>query len=132
MRILAHSRIVSVGFVLAVLVFIFVSILSLINVRQISRTHQQSEHIHEIIAQLGVIDNQIRIAEDSKRGYLITGQSKHLDLYFEARQQLASALNRLSTLTADNPGVQAQLSNDLTPLIHARLDLIEQVIFLAA
>ena len=72
---------------------------------------------------LGTLDNTLATildAETGQRGYIITGDESYLAPYSRAVPAVAAKLDRLGSLTADNPRQRARLAI-LRPLVQAKL-----------
>jgi signal transduction histidine kinase len=79
--------------------------------------------VHQVERVLGSAVN----AETGERGYLITGMESYLEPYTAARQELPGELDRLQSLTSDNPGQQERL-RDLRAALGRRLLVLQKAI----
>jgi signal transduction histidine kinase len=84
-------------------------------------------HTLEVENQISIVMLQIRRAESSERGYLLTSRPGFLMDYRAAADQTPPALQRLRELTSDNP-TQARLLDEVSPLIERRLAEFKTVI----
>lgn len=66
-------------------------------------------HTREVIAELRDTRSQLESAESAQRGYLLTEERGYLEHYEASIAALGIALDRLATLTVDNPRQQADL-----------------------
>jgi PAS domain S-box-containing protein len=73
-------------------------------------------HTHQVISELKSLSADIALAENARRGLVITGDNMLLIDYEEALQGLPRHLQRLEALTADNSSEQQSLAH-LRPLI---------------
>ena len=64
-----------------------------------------------------------------QHGFLLTGQEAFLEPYERAAGRIEPAVNKLRTLTLDNPA-QQQVLNELTPLVETKLKLIAKMVSL--
>ena len=78
-------------------------------------------HTCRIDSRIESLQSNLNDAETGMRGYLITGDSAFLEPYRGADQRVASDLQTLNALTADNPLQQDRL-RQLAPLLKQRLD----------
>ena len=53
----------------------------------------------------------IKDAETGQREYLITGEGRYLEPYYAAISSIDERLERLKTLTTDNPSQQSRLAS---------------------
>jgi len=79
--------------------------------------------VHQVERVLGSAVN----AETGERGYLITGMESYLEPYTAARQELPGELDRLQSLTSDNPSQQDRL-RDLRVSLGRRLLVLQKAI----
>jgi PAS domain S-box-containing protein len=84
-------------------------------------------HSHAVIATVGAIESQLYRAEAGQRGYLISGEQRHLDARDAAIAVLDKELARLFSLTADNNSQQLRLL-DLKRDIARRTDMFKHVV----
>ena len=85
------------------------------------------EQTHQFLDSLGDTVAQLKEAETSQRGYLITGQTYYLDPYNDALRVIQQDLKHLRTLTRYDPNQQQNL-NALEALISKRLAELQQTI----
>jgi PAS domain S-box-containing protein len=82
------------------------------NVWRLAATEQRVVHTHEVVVGLERLLMLLTEAETSQRGYLLTNQDVYLGPYRQAIQlvdgspRVLHLLNKLQTLTADNPRQQ--------------------------
>jgi two-component system, sensor histidine kinase and response regulator len=66
-------------------------------------------HTYEVLNGLETTKSLLKDAETGQRGYIITGDPKYLERYSGSAGKVAPTLDRLLTLTQDNPSQQARL-----------------------
>lgn len=76
------------------------------------------------------LQNHVQAAENSQRGFLITGDTDYLKRFDDAIIKMPALSASLRQLTADNPRQQARLDK-LEPLIKAWLNRIKRSIDLS-
>ena len=76
------------------------------------------------------LQNHVQAAENSQRGFLITGDTDYLKRFDDAIVKMPALSASLRQLTADNPQQQARLDK-LEPLIKAWLNRIKRSIDLS-
>jgi PAS domain S-box-containing protein len=86
----------------------------------VSHTHEVIAALHEMLA---TADN----AETGERGFAITGKSDFLAPYDQAVQQIQADIQRVRTLTADNPSQQRRIDS-LQTVLSRRLAILDEVI----
>ncbi|MET0312238.1 MAG: ATP-binding protein [Burkholderiaceae bacterium] len=62
------------------------------------------DHAHSVLDAMGDARESFTVMEASQRGFLLTGREHFLEDRDEAMTQLRGALDRMTALTADNPG----------------------------
>lgn len=82
-------------------------------------------HSLEIEKSLGKLLYTVQDAETGQRGYLLTGNKEFLAPYTSARRDIASQLERLRSLVADNPEQVANFA-EARAAIGERLDSLEE------
>lgn len=92
--------------------------------------HESFLHLREQHALIRATDEFISKARDvvaGERAYLLTGESSYLELYNSSRAVIDSHLQRLRTLTGDNPRQRQQVER-LGPLIRERLTELQEAV----
>lgn len=77
-------------------------------------------HTHLVVEKLQEVRIDIAQAENSQRGYILTGEEEYLKPYHAGVEQVRRDLEELRKLTADNSNQQEMIQR-LEPLIAARL-----------
>ena len=90
---------------------------------------QWVRHSLAVRSELQLIQTLILRAESSQRGYLVTGREDYLTPFAPARGALQRALDRVASLTSDNPP-QVEAVRDLRERVSAKLDELERTIAL--
>ena len=103
-------KVVNVGYGLALTLLAANALLSYLDIRAIVRGNWWVHHTREVVVQLERAASTLKDAETGQRGYLLTGKDEYLKPYVDAANGLDKDLDRLSTLTADNPDQQARLA----------------------
>jgi methyl-accepting chemotaxis protein len=67
-------------------------------------------HTHEVLETNTQILSLLKGAETGQRGYLITGESRYLEPYNNAKNSIAVTIRKLGELTSDNPVQQQRIS----------------------
>jgi PAS domain S-box-containing protein len=84
-------------------------------------------HTYQIVSLIHDMAAKLEAAENAVRGYVLVGDETLLIDFDVTQRVLPERLNRLQTLTSDNPDQQKRIKQ-LRPLITARLNLLEQSI----
>lgn len=82
-------------------------------------------HTHEVLAELATVVNAITDAESRQRGFIITGEERYLAPYSSEVVIASEHIERLKTLTQDNPRQQERLAR-LEPLVRTRLAMLQK------
>jgi CheY-like chemotaxis protein len=118
---------IAASFALGLVMFAALAIIDYHNTTQLIETSQWEAHTYQVLEQLKDLDGQIKGAESSQRGYIITGDQAFLAPYNAAVVNLDRILKQLRQLTADNPNQQRRL-NIIEPLVQKRIDLMQKPI----
>jgi signal transduction histidine kinase len=104
----------------ALLVLVAISAASVVLVTQSRKDNAQVVHTVEVENQLSTLLLQIRRAESSARGYLLTSEPRFLTEHEAAVATILPDVDKLTQLASDNP-VQAENTRRLRPQVDARL-----------
>lgn len=108
------------GIALVVLLIVGSAVVSAYNVQQLHADSRRVDHTHQVIATLESIIEKVRDAESGQRAYIITGNDGYFDPYRGTAAEAEDAVQRVASLTTDNPKQQALLPQ-LRERITARL-----------
>jgi PAS domain S-box-containing protein len=98
------------GLAVAGLILLLVSGLSYWNGRGFIEASQWVSHTHDVLAQLEATLSALADAQTTVRGYIITRQEGFLEPYRAAVPAVRAHLDRLKSLTVDNPDQQRRLA----------------------
>ncbi len=116
-------------FGLTLLLLSIIGGLSYWNTTRLTDTINWVTHTYKVIAELESVLTNIAIAENSGRGYVITGRNSYLEPSVVAIDTMKQSIKQLKQLTSDNPRQQRRL-NTLEPLISKRLAVLTETITL--
>ncbi|CAN7281625.1 CHASE3 domain-containing protein [Bradyrhizobium sp. LjRoot220] len=102
------------------LVLVAISALSVILVHEARKDSGKVVKTVEVVNQLSTLLLQIRRAESSARGYLLTSEPRFLIEHESATATILPDVDKLARLTSDNP-VQAENARQLRAPVEARL-----------
>ncbi|CAO3431116.1 sensor histidine kinase [Azospirillum endophyticum] len=105
-----------VGFL--VLVFVFI---------EYRRAIDWIDHTHEVISTVEELQSSLSDTESSQRGYLLSLDRRHLASYEDGAERSRRLLDRLASLTTDNPAQQEKV-NALRALTADRLSQLAEVL----
>src|SRR5438094_556099 len=88
-----------------------VTIASLANLLALVENDRWVVHTHEVLGELERTLSLLKDAETGLRGYDLTGDEGYLVPYREALPAIGPSLDRLASLTADNPRQQTSLAD---------------------
>lgn len=122
------ANVIFVLLLIAVVVngFIAVSSFRLLVTRERLISQSRGTEIH-----IATLESQLRDAENSQRGYLLTGDPQYLSSYTAARAAIATEVEQLQALTATDDSQQRRVAS-LEPLINTKLAELQQGIDLRA
>lgn len=95
------------------------------NGRSFIEASQWVSHTHEVLAELEATLSAVAEAQTATRGYIITGQEVFLEPYQVAAPAVRAHLDRLKSLTSDNPHQQRRLAM-LESAVAEELDSLQQ------
>jgi signal transduction histidine kinase len=102
------------------LVLVGISTLSVVLVTQSRKDNGWVVHTVEVENQMNTLLLEIRRAESATRGYLLTSEPRFLDEYQSVSRSILPDLDKLATLTTDNP-IQIENLKQLRGPIETRL-----------
>lgn len=91
------------GYLIAFLLLLFSYFLSISALVQLREQNQWVDHSREVINKLELLISYIKDAEISWRNYIMVGDEKFLEPYFQSRQAVDSVCQNLSVSVKDNP-----------------------------
>src|SRR5919109_4369616 len=101
---------IGAGYGLALLILIVIGVASYRSTTRLVETAGWLTHSREVLEKLETVRAQMTNVESGARGYIITGEERHLEPYRTAVGLIDRELNELRQLTADNPGQQRRLN----------------------
>ncbi len=84
-------------------------------------------HTHMVLERLSDTLLSLVNAESAQRGFVVTGKSGYLALYYAARPHIRDNLEQLEELTSDNRE-QRDRAAKLKPLIETRFSILEKIV----
>jgi signal transduction histidine kinase len=109
------------------LVLVAISASSVVLVTQSRKDNGRVVHSVEVENQINALMLEIRRAESASRGYLLTSEPRFLAEYETASATILPAVDRLATLTRDDP-VQIENSKRLRAPVRGRLEDLAKII----
>jgi CHASE3 domain sensor protein len=95
------------------------------NIQRLDEDASWVTHTQEVIGEIASLLSVAQDAETGQRGYLITGENRYLAPYDDAVAAIHRRVERLETLTADNPTQQARFP-ELRTFVAALLATLSQ------
>jgi len=113
------------GLAVAGMILLLVAGLLYRNGRGFIEASEWVSHTHEVLAELEATLSALAEAQTATRGFIITGQETFLEPYRAAVPAIRAHLDRLQSLTADNPHQQRRLAI-LQNAVAEKLDSLQQ------
>src|SRR6202166_4280637 len=113
------------GLAVAGIILLLVAGLLYRNGRSFIEASEWVSHTHEVLGELEATLSAVAEAQTATRGYIITGQEVSLDPYQAAALGVRANLERLKSLTSDNPSQQRRLAI-LESVVAEKLDSLQQ------
>lgn len=118
---------IGAGFTLALTLMAVIGTVSYRNTVQLVDTAAWVSHTHEVLESLESVLSHLRDAETGQRGFLVTGAERYLEPYTDAHKLTDEEIDRLRTLTRDNPNQQQRISR-LEPLVVQKFEELQETI----
>jgi PAS domain S-box-containing protein len=120
-------RRVTVGFIVAVLLTVFLGLAAWRGARRAEQDAYWVSHTHEVMETIQRTSRHVIEAETSARAFALTGQEPLLAHYQSARDAIYQDEDALRHLTADNVSQQRRL-DVLGPQVNAAIEFAESII----
>jgi signal transduction histidine kinase len=101
--------------------------LLIINAAATMESHAEYARAYEIKRALNTFQSVLTAAESGQRGYLLTGQTGYLEPYYRAMRGWRTEIERLRSLTRDNPQRQRDIA-EVEKVTAAAIQRLEQTI----
>ena len=124
-----NRTIVSIGFWIALVTIVVNAVVVFASFRTIIGSNRWVEHTRQVIAEGEHVLSVLKDAETGQRGYLLTGRDEYLEPYRAARAEIDTALDKLRSLTSDNPAQKPRIA-DLQLTAADKLAELEQTLSL--
>ncbi|QJD97984.1 response regulator [Mucilaginibacter robiniae] len=115
---------VLIGFGVSIILVFIVGLLSFYSIRKLQDNQTEVEHSQQVVNTSHNILQYLIDAETGMRGYVATNKVRFLDPYNAALPRISHDLNRLQTLTEQDPDQQKNIT-DLTQLTEEQLTLLK-------
>jgi len=103
------NRKILIGFISSALILLGVSIFCFKNSEKIIASNAMVDQTNKTLYEFGQLQSAITDAESGNRGFVITGDDKYLEFFFNADESASEHLNKARDLTKDNPIQQKNL-----------------------
>jgi len=113
------------GIVLAFVLLVVISVITYTRTSQFLASSRWVDHTHIVLSQINLLLSDLKDAETSQRGFLLTNDEKFLETYNKALSNLPSAIGRLKSLTKDNYDQQDDIAL-FEELANRRILFLEQ------
>ena len=121
------QRKLATGYAVAIAVLIIDLLITFWNLNSISRIWDALALSHDVVVGLDDVLSNLRDAETGQRGYLLTGDERYLEPYTKSHAVVATSIDRLRSLVANN-GVRREHLNTAAEATSAKLSELEQTI----
>jgi signal transduction histidine kinase len=95
------------------------------SVNRVADTTERVERTHLILRTLEQVLSIVNGAETGVRGFVNTGDARHLDAYRGAESDIAASLNSLDSMTTGDSAQRARLQQ-LAPLVARRFSILHE------
>ncbi len=111
----------------SILILIISSYASYYSNSQLIASSNQVNHTNEVILTVDSMLTTVKDAQGGQRGYIISNDPQFLEPYTGAKEKTIAIVDRLQSLTADNPTQQENIV-ELRDMIEKRYDQMQKVI----
>ena len=118
---------INLGLAIALLLLIISAVVFHFNIDRLQANEGWVHHTYEVQSTLEATLSTLKDAETGQRGYVITGDERYLEPYQTAIAQLDNHLNRLRSLTSDNPSQQQRLTTVETTIAQRMANIRETI-----
>jgi CHASE3 domain sensor protein len=118
---------INLGLAIALLLLIISAVVFHFNIARLQANEGWVHHTYEVQSTLEATLSTLKDAETGQRGYVITGDERYLEPYQTAIAQLDNHLNRLRSLTSDNPSQQQRLTTVETTIAQRMANIRETI-----
>ena len=119
------NRKILVGFISSALILLGVAIFSFKNSEKLIASNAMVDQSNKALYEFGKIQSAITDAEAGNRGFVITGDDKYLEFFFNADESASEHLNKARDLTKDNP-IQQKNLEELEKEIRIRFSQLQK------
>jgi len=123
----SRSGIIAAGSLVALVVLASIAALSYQSIVSFRDRAKWVDHSYEVLHTTELIFSELKDAETAVRGFVITRDEAYLDPYRKARESIPRHVERLLSLTGDNPE-QTSRGKTLTDLAQERLNSAESTL----
>lgn len=109
-----------IGYGISLVLLLLSSIASYLSIQNLLNSSRMVNHTNRIILELENTISILKDAETGQRGFLLTGDERFLDPYRGAYTKALTSINKVRSMTIDNPG-QVNDCNELQQIIEKRL-----------
>ncbi|BAZ39183.1 multi-sensor hybrid histidine kinase [Calothrix sp. NIES-4101] len=118
---------IGAGFALSLTILTALGIASYLSINELILNSRKENHTYQVISQLQELTINVRTAENSTRGYIITKQNDYLIPYEASVNLSKQTLQELRRLTSDNKNQQFHLDM-IERLVEQRVERLENSI----
>jgi signal transduction histidine kinase len=124
---LASSRATWIFFAVPILLLLGIGIAADRTTASFAQSEYWVSHTQEVKAVIQGLRADVFMAQDSRKGYLMTGDDANLSGYRAALDMIPSLTQELTRLTADNPRQGARIAR-LQPIIERKMSVLQRSI----
>jgi len=115
------------GFTISMMSLSIVGLTGYRTTQNLIHTADWVRHTHEVMTLIESVVSELKDAETSQRGYLLTGNPSYLEPYESGKSLIDTNLSRLRYLTADN-SMQQERIGQITMLANEKLKELKETI----
>ena len=120
-------RNLQIGFGLSLLILVITSVASFSSIQNLLDGSKWVDHTDSVVNQLSSALTALQDAETGERGYLLSNDTSFLRPFYGARERSLAIIDRVQSMTVDNPVQQANIA-ELRPLLAERLAIVDTIL----
>ena len=118
---------IAAGFALGLAIFTTIGTISYRGTQEVISTARQEKYTYQVLGQVEEILSLVKDVETGQRGYLLTGDSRYLTPYNQARTAIRERLEEFKRLVQNNQGQQTSVQT-LDALVGQKLAELDSTI----
>jgi len=121
------NSLTNAGLVSALFLILVICYISYSSIVESAASSRWVSHTYTVINQINAVLSKVSDAETAQRGYLLTRDKSHLELYTLAKKQLPQDFAKLNSLMKDNASQHQELIR-LEGMVREKMQILQQAV----